>query len=246
METVLLLGSGTQSLAILPSLHRIGYRVIIITGYHANYGDKSNLVAKVYRKDISSDHNSLQALLEVAELEHPCAVLPMGDDSAKLLSEHREELRNLPMVIPAYGNFMRGYDKNQLMSLCKEKGYPHPETIDLSIVEYNGDEAEYFPYPAMLKPNCTTGGRGMVEVNSFAELLSVYPSLHKQYGDYHLQRFVKAGGRQVKIQLYVDDSKNLVAHSVQQKMRWYPNRAGSNCCAMSIEEEAMVNVCYSI
>ena len=44
----------------------------------------------------------------------------------------------------------------------------------------------------------------------------------------------------------VDEERRLVASSVQQKLRWYPNRGGSNCCAVSIENPQAVNICYNI
>lgn len=246
MSKLLLLGAGTQSLAILPSLHNAGHRIVMLTGFHPNYGDKSRYVSHVYRYDMTSETTTLQAVREVIDVEHPDVVIPMGDSSAELLCKHSEMFEGIAVKMPSYANFLRGYDKNKLMALCQEKGYPHPQTIDLSLVDYQSEEARTFPYPAMLKPNCTTGGRGMVEVGSYEELVKVYPDLHKTYGDYHLQRFIKAGGRQVKVQLYIDEERRLVAHSVQQKLRWYPNKAGSNCCAVSIEDNHIVGICHQI
>ena len=82
----------------------------------------------------------------------------------------------------------------------------------------------------------------MVEVFSYEEMKEKYEALHPEYGDYHLQRFVRAGGRQVKIQLYVDENKNLVNSSVMQKIRWYPNKAGSNCQYTSPHEKSQVHL----
>ena len=86
----------------------------------------------------------------------------------------------------------------------------------------------------------------MMEVFSYDEMKSKYESLHQEYGDYHLQRFVRAGGRQLKIQLYVDEYKKLVNSSVMRKIRWYPNKAGSSCCAVSVREPEIVEICYNI
>lgn len=246
MAKILLFGAGTQSLAIIPSLHKAGHIIILLVGFHPNYGDKSRYVNKVYRYNISTKEETLLALQEVITKEHPNVIIPMGDDGAEFLSKHLSDFKGIAIKLPSYPNFLCGYDKNQLMALCREKGYPHPQTVDLSIVDYQSEEVKTFPYPAMLKPNCTTGGRGMVEVKSYEELVQLYPDLHETYGEYHLQHFIKAGGRQVKVQLYIDEEKRLVAHSVQQKLRWYPNKAGSNCCAVSIEDDHIVNICYQI
>ena len=246
MSNILLLGSGTQSLAILPSLHRQGHRIVILTEMHPNYGDKSKLVSKVYRTGYLDDDAHIELVSDIVLKEHIDIIIPMGDIDAEFLSKNKHHFPEQRFVIPDYDIFLKGYDKNRLMTLCREKGYPHPLTTDLSQVDYLSDELKTFPFPAMLKPNCTTGGRGMVEVQNYEEFASVYPDLHKEYGDYHLQRYIKAGGRQVKVQLYVDDQQSLVAHSVQQKLRWYPNKAGSNCCARSVSDNHIVQICHNI
>ncbi|MCI6427353.1 MAG: hypothetical protein MR809_00475 [Rikenellaceae bacterium] len=247
MYNILLLGSGTQSLAIIPSLFRAGYRIIIISSTDSNYGDKSRYVYKHYATNCPFDHRLVSFALEIIKCDKIDAVIPMGDTAAEFLSKYKQEIcSRVKFTIPDYDIFIKGYDKNQLMSLCDRRGYPHPQTIDLSVFDISNDAVRNFPFPAMLKPNCTTGGRGMVEVQTYEEFLSIYPELHKQFGDYHLQRFVKAGGRQIKVQLYVDEYQQLVAHSEQQKMRWYPNKAGSNCCAISIVNNELVTICHNV
>ena len=246
MANVLLLGAGTQSLAIIPSLHWLGHRIVILTEMHPNYGDKSKHVSKVYRFESSDEDEMFAFVTKIVTEEKIDILLPMGDANAEFLSKHKLNFLDQHFVIPDYATFLKGYDKNQLLTLCKEKRYPHPQTVDLCKEDYLSQELKYFPFPAMLKPNCTTGGRGMVEVKNYEEFIALYPDLHKEYGDYHLQRFIKAGGRQVKVQLYVDEQQRLVAQSVLHKIRWYPNKAGSNCCARSITDEHIVGICYNI
>ena len=172
----------------------------------------------------------------------------MGDKSAEFLSKNKDLLQeSVRFTIPNYETFLNGYDKNKLMTLCQKKGFPHPQTIDLSITDYKEKELfKTFPYPALLKPNCTTGGRGMVLINSHEDLLRIYPEIHASYGDCHLQQFIKEGGRQVKIQLYVNEDGDLLYHSVLHKVRWYPIKGGASCCAVSTEEKEMVGICHQI
>lgn len=248
MAKILILGSGTQGLSMIRALSKAKHFIVLLCEPEHNYADSSRYVDKLIRttyKDTSDDY--LKQVEEILRNEKIDVVIPMGDSLASFISKNLEHLQNLTHIkMPSYDNFLKGYDKNLLMSLCEKKGYPHPETADLSKVELEDERLKHFPYPAMLKPNCTTGGRGMVEVFSYEEMKLKYNELHPQFGDYHLQHFVKAGGRQVKIQLYVDENKNLVNSSVMRKIRWYPNKAGSNCCAVSIREPEIVDVCYNI
>jgi len=249
MSNILLLGAGTQGLAILESIHRNGHRIVELIVERGNYADYSRLIDKMYYGEnlLEESDDYLRFVLDVMEKESIDAVIPTGDSTAEFICKNKDSFPSkVKCKFPSYKNFLRGYDKNQLMRHCAEKGYPHPRTIDLSITDIHDDEVKCFDYPAMLKPNCTTGGRGMVEIKSYDELVERYTSLHQQYGEYHLQKFIKAGGRQEKIQLYIDENKQLVAYSVQQKLRWYPVKGGSNTCAVSIEDQEMVEVCFQI
>ena len=50
----------------------------------------------------------------------------------------------------------------------------------------------------------------------------------------------------MKVQLYVNERQELVASSVMQKLRWYPNKAGSNCCAVSIKDDEIIKICHHV
>lgn len=249
MANILLLGSGTQAFAILKPLFKKGHHVYLLLAEKGNYADASRYVCKSFISDISTSSPEYVELVKgiVAECQID-VVIPMGDKSAEFLSKHKASFEGIThLKSPSYDNFVQGYDKNQLMTLCRIKGYPHPQTIDLSEVDFKESrELDSFPYPGLLKPNCTTGGRGMVLIHSHEDLICKYPDIHAQYGNCHLQRFVKAGGRQVKIQLYVDENGNLLQHSVLHKVRWYPVKGGASCCAVSIEDERMVSICHQI
>lgn len=247
-ETILLLGSGTQALAIVKQLYKNGYRLMILTSEKGNYADVSRYVKKriIYSAPIDSPF-FLSSFRELVEKEDVNITIPMGDIYAEFLSKNKEDLQGIvKFTAPDYNHFLQGYDKNQLMSLCNEKGYPHPQTIDLSKIDINDNKLKHFPYPAMLKPNCTTGGRGMVRIGNYKELKEKYPSLHKTYGDYHLQRFIPEGGKQIKVQLCVDKNGRLLNSSVLHKVRWYPVKGGASCCSITIENPEIVSICHQI
>lgn len=248
-QNILLLESGTQALAIIKSLYKSGYGIVMLVTDKGNYADVSRYVdEKIYVNFSDKSAEYLELVKTLIEEKKIDVIIPMGDTGAEFLSVHKDELQ--PFVhfkMPTYENFMKGYDKNQLMLLCKEKGYPHPMTIDLSIIPYN--DASYFdtfPYPGILKPNCTTGGRGMCLINNYSDLMNTYPRIKEEYGECHLQQFIREGGSQVKLQLYVNENGELLYSSVMEKVRWYPIKGGSSCCSVSIRNEQMVSICHKI
>ncbi len=178
MSNILLLGAGTQSLAIIPSLHRLGHKIVIWGGTNTNYGDDSRYVTRYCHPNIHSNNdllNNIQACVEKYKIE---VIIPMGDKDAEFISKNAKDLQPLKFKMPTYNNFLRGYNKNLLLKLCHEKGYPHPQTLDLSEYSMDSPEVRDFPFPAMLKPNCTTGGRGMIYVENYKECKLKYPELH--------------------------------------------------------------------
>ena len=248
MKNILLLGAGTQALSIIKGLAD-GNHIIYMYSEQNNYADKSRYVCKSFVCDVpAKSEEFLTKVGEIITKENIDVLIPMGDNEAEFVSKNKKRLSNfVKFTIPDYDDFLKGYDKNKLMALCREKGYPHPQTIDLSNVkDLSDNELKSFQFPAMLKPNRTTGGRGMVLVNSYQDFLDKYPELHHQYGDYHLQRYIPEGGRQVKIQLCVDADGRMIAHSALQKVRWFPVKAGSSCCCVSIEEEKASALCLQI
>lgn len=245
---VLLIGGGTQGLAFISSLTKLGYKVYLITDELNNYADASRLVSGLIVPSVKiSEDAYLDYLFSVIQNNDISVVIPMGDSSAEFISKNIRDLSAVVNVkMPEYEKFVAGYDKNSLMSLCLSMGYPHPQTIDLSLTSIEDIALRDFQYPAMLKPNFSTGGRGMKIVNTYDELCICYEDMKTQYGNYHIQEYIPSGGRQFKAQLYVDEQGELVQGTVMQKVRWFPVRGGSNCCALSLENNEILRLCHNI
>ena len=170
----------------------------------------------------------------------------MNDFSAEYLSGHKDELlQHVKFIIPDYDVFIRGYDKNRLMAVCREHNFPHPLTFDLS-EESLKEAAEGMNYPALIKPNITTGGRGFAKVENPAELYEKYPKVFEQYGDCHLQEFIPAGGQQYKVEIFMDADGTVINSTVMNKLRFYPENGGSSCCSVSILRDDLVEICSSV
>lgn len=245
---VLIIGGGTQGLAFIRSLYKLGHHTFLLYDDAGNYADASRYctvkIASTLKHD---DEGYLPYLLSILRDNKIDSLIPMGDESARFVSSHISEIQEFTKVkFPTIDIFLKGYDKNQLMALCEDKSYPHPKTADLSVISLSDSAIKDFPFPAMLKPNLTTGGRGMARIESYEELLKKYTDLHQTYGEYHLQEFIPAGGRQFKVQIYIDEEQALTQATVMQKVRWFPINAGSNCCGVSIENEQLKDTCYAI
>ena len=246
MKSVLLLEAYLiQTQAIAKSLHKAGYRVVSFCeeknsyGYHTKYVDEKHITIPCE----GHQEEYYQLLLDFLKKNTVSAIIPMSDESAKMLAQHQDEIAQFSAIAcPPFESFIKGYDKNQLMKVCEHLGIEHPLTIDLS----EPYDLTKMKYPAIIKPNITSGGRGMRIVENEEELKAIIPQTIKEYGNCHVQEYIPQGGRQIKVQLLVDRNMSLVCSSVMQKTRWYPVKGGSSCCNITIEEPELVEACYSI
>ena len=246
MSNILILGCGTQGLIMVRDLKKAGHKVYLI-GEKNNYADSSRYLDSVIRTEISPFNSAYKALvISVINNYNIETIIPMGDVLSEFLSLNKTELCTLVKYqMPSIEIWRNAVNKSGLMSLCKEKGYPIPYTIS-SEDELTALSKEKIPFPLLIKPNITCGARGMTLVNSYKELMEKYPTIMKEYGDCHFQQYVKQGGAQVEVQLYVDENKQLVNSSVIYKYRWYPEKGGSSCCAVSVRNDKIVNTLYRL
>lgn len=244
--TVLLLEAYLiQTQIIAKTLHQAGYRVVSFCEEKYSYGFHSRYIdEKVHTIPCEGNQEEyFKLILEYIQSHPVCAIIPMSDESAKIIAEHKDELGKYTSVAcPEYENFVKGYDKNELMKVCKGMNVDHPLTIDLS-EDYSLDD---MLYPAIIKPNITSGGRGMSIVENKEELESIIPSTIAQFGQCHVQEFIPQGGRQIKVQMLINEKGDMVCYSVMQKTRWYPVKGGSSCCNISIDEPQLLADCYRV
>lgn len=246
MKKVLILdGGAAHAMAIAESLKSNGYSVAVLCndkfeyGYHTKFADEKYIGMDSHKKEYA------EFMLDFLK-EHKFDVLiPTSDTSAEFMSFNKHELKKLTGVLmPEREVFERGYDKNNLMTICREHSFPHPYTIDLSkFNDMASNDLKDFPYPALLKPNLTSGGRGMTLINSLEELKILYPIIYEKYGECHLQQYIKAGGRQLKVQVMTDINGEPKYTSVIWKQRYYPINGGSSCCNLTIDNPEIADIC---
>lgn len=247
-KVLILFGDGTQTPPMAKSLAKHGYEVHAIFESKWSYGFGSRYIKKKYLcEDLDDELKYIAFVLKVVRSIQYATILPMHDESAALLSKYKDELLKFThFVMPDYEVFESGFDKHRLMEICKKHGYPHPKTTLVDGGSLDGIDLDVLHYPLLIKPNHTCGARGMTFCKDKSDLIEKFPTIYKEYGDCHLQRFVPEGGHQVEVQLYVNEKNELIQTSVIKKFRWYPEKGGSSCCNISCENDSIVHICYSI
>ena len=205
-ERILLLnGEAVQTLIIARTLNKAGYQVHLICNATLNYGFHTKYAKKKVVCPTEDETVYLEFVKSYIKENSIATVIPMNDEGATFLSKYKQELKGMvPFLMPDRDVYEKGYDKNLLMAICAEKGYPHPTTIDLEKVAYDNVTEKDLSFPAIIKPNYTTGGRGMTLVENPEELKEKFPAIRQQYGKCHSQHYITTGGRQIKVQVFID------------------------------------------
>lgn len=245
MITVGLLDAqSVHALIFAKQLRKNGHHVVLFFStklsrvFYSRFADKK-VICPSTQNQTQEFHDFFLDYLAHNSLD---VVVPLNDSSAKYLSKFKSELTGkVRFSIPDYPVFMRGYDKNQFMQLCEDHGLPHPRTLDLNVLK-SDMEIPDFKFPALIKPNETSGAQGFKMVNDLNELWANYDSVRKEYGDCHLQEFIPHQGKQYKVELLIKDSK-IVYSTVIEKIRFFPVTGGSSCYNISIVNEELVDIC---
>ena len=247
-KVLILYGDGTQTLPMAQVLHKMGCEVHAVVSSKLSYGYGSRYIdIKYIFKEVNNISLFYNFIISILSHEHYDVMIPMHDESAEMVSTYQDELlKYTHFVMPQINVFKRGYDKQQLIGLLQRKGYPHPKTVFVEHDEINGEVLSQVDFPILIKPNITSGARGMTKCDNEDELRQRFAHVYYQYGPCHLQSIVKAGGHQVEVQLYVNGKGELVQSSVIKKYRWYPVKGGSSSCCVSEYNKQIVEICFQV
>lgn len=247
-KILLIQADTTQSLPVAKHLYKMGYEVHAIVSSKLTYGYGSRYIKKKYifpdYHDLEKHHDFILPLLQSTKYDY---MIPMADDGSVVMSKYKDEFLKLTTYeLPEYTTFLKGYDKHQLMEICKANDLPHPKTISIKGEDLDDEQVQTLRFPILIKPNISCGARGITYIENIKQLYEKFPSVYAEFGECHLQEFIPAGGAQVEVQLYINEVGDLVQSSVIKKFRWYPNNGGSSCCNVSVKNPETVEKCYQL
>lgn len=246
MKALLIQADTTQTLPIARSLKSNGWKVGVVVsskwtyGYGTRYADK-----KYVFRDYENIPEYYKFIMNILKYENYDIIIPMADHGAQMVSKYKNQLLELTkFVMPDYEQFQKGYDKHLLMAECERLGLPHPKTISVKGNSLPLEKIGQLKFPVLIKPNQSSGARGITFIKNLEELELKFESVYNSYGECHIQEFIPEGGHQVKVQLYVNENGVLIQSSAIRKFRWYPSKGGSSCCNESYENHDIIEKCY--
>jgi predicted ATP-grasp superfamily ATP-dependent carboligase len=231
MRTCLILDAEMQcALPVIESLHKQGFQVTAGSHKRINMGFFSRYTSEriIYPHPEKCPAAFLERISKLVKDQRYDFILPTDDISGELLTAHKTELENYTHfpVVP-HEIFMKARDKSQTLKIALQRKVPCPSTFFPD--EQNIEEiADNLSYPALVKPNRSSGARGISLVASKADLATTYKAVKASFGECHIQEYVPKGGLQYKADLFLDRNQNLKAGIVYSKLRYFPINGGSS------------------
>lgn len=240
MRTVLIIGGGLQGVSTARSLKTAGYKVGIWCPKN-DYACKSSALSFKGCGDINTD------LIPFLNQNKVDVIIPMSDEMTLFLSSNKNKFESevkCKIAVPELDVLKIASNKLQLMKFCRDKGFPHPETLsDRDLKEKSKNN---FNFPALIKPNHSVGSRGITKVYSHEELLEKLPIIKEQYGDCHIQEYIGGERPYYNVMLYRAKSGNCLGYSILKIIRFYPTGGGSSSMCQTVDDPTLVNLCMSV
>ena len=240
---VLLLGGGLQGLSFGESLYK-SCRISVVSNEFAIR--KSRFFDRVYPiSEASEDASFIRKLLSEQKYD---VIVPMSDKFASLLSRNKVSLENefqVKCAVPDVDALSIVENKSVFMEFCQRENIPHPKTVRLKREEIQKAIAQV-GFPALIKPDFSVGGRGIVRVNNEEELVSHLAVVEREYGPCSLQEFIDNPDYYYNVMLFRDSKGNCINHTVIKILRMYPVRGGSSSFCISEENPSLVSVCEDV
>ncbi len=234
------------------ALHKLDVKVFAITEGRINAGYASRYI----NKKIVCPHYEVYGdeykafLFDFLRRQTIHAIIPLGDKSAYFLSQHKPEIEaefHAACLVQDAPLFNLARNKQKLMALCEQEGFPHPRTRKIENNEASiRAAADYVGFPAVLKPDVGMGARGIVLVDNVEEIRQKISIALEVYKTCTLQRFIKNNGIYYNVMLYRDEDGKILNHTIMQIMRYFPIKGGTSCYCKTIDDANLVKICSDV
>ena len=162
-------------------------------------------------------------------------LLPMELTTQLLVTAHRERLEPLVRIPFAEAERTRRvHDKGFLAAFAARHGIACPATVAPAGAEEAVALADALPYPVLVKPRHSSGGRGIVRVDRKADLAAAYAKVHARFPAPIVQECLPPGGDAIGVAVLMNFASEPRASFVYRRLREYPIAGGPSTLRESI------------
>ncbi|HEX9206425.1 MAG TPA: ATP-grasp domain-containing protein [Candidatus Deferrimicrobiaceae bacterium] len=157
-----------------------------------------------------------------------------------MIARHRkrfEPLTRFPYASETLS--LRVQDKREIASLAQAHGIEIPKTYSPGNLGEANLLAGRLPYPVLVKPRFSSGGRGIVRVAGRDEFGRAYLQVHTRYPEPIIQECLPPGGDALCVAVLMNYRSEPRASFVYRRLREYPVTGGPSTLRESIRDDAL-------
>lgn len=247
IKVLLIEGRARQVLPMSKSLRELGCEV---TTYNSSKLDPGYASKYPHRKllgycDAHNPQSSYEAIKAELEKYKYDIVIPLNDDVAIILSQHKEDLRNLTTIaVEDWDTFQMASDKLKTMLVCMEHNLPCPLSF-IDKKDYHANKGKV-QFPVVVKPRTGCAAVGFHVAENEQDLIDYYDKAEHKYGRMLIQEYIPQDGLQYKCEMFIDRNGELKGACVFAKVRWYPINGGSSTLNETINRPDIVADCQKL
>ncbi|HEY9245788.1 MAG TPA: ATP-grasp domain-containing protein [Candidatus Methanoperedens sp.] len=243
---VLITNASHISLAAARSLGRKGIEVTAVSPYRRSITFYSRYCRhRIVTSERPENDGYIDELAKIVTHDKFDMLLPGGSDLIYKISKYRYKL--IPYTkIPIADMESIGIteDKSKTIKFALKLGIPCPRTFFSEDIDPSNMEeiAEEIGFPAVIKPDISSGARGISYAGSLKELEDLYEKTSKKYGSCHIQEFIRGKKYSGSALFNRDGLPRRVC--VQQSLRQLPFTGGVSIYAVTEKQPQILR--YSL
>lgn len=233
-------GYARQCLPLMRSLRHHGCEIWLLCNSRIDLGYVSRLPHHKILGICDPDRYeaSEQYIVELIKKGSFDLVIPLVDFSARILSEHKQELSQYAAIASNERDvFTFSQDKLSVMKTCMETHIPCPYTIpQVACVEDVLNSPLQFPI--IVKPRRGCGARGLHLLENKEALLAEDQNIC--WRDSVVQEYIPQNNSNLSSQLFIDNDGVVKSGFVYRSIRWYPLKGGTGTMNQLVVREDIV------
>ncbi len=248
--SVLIFGAGgRQALPMCRGFYKLGCKVTVYCSSKSATGSLTRFKHDkvIYNEKNRYNEDFMEYGMRVIKKGKYDLVVPLGDQTAMFLSQHKEELKDFAKIaVNDWDVFSKVIDKTKTMQVCEENNIPAPRTLftddPVSEIRRKG-----LSYPVVVKPKTGVGSIGFNIVKDEATLKKLLDNYDNQNGPLLVQEYIEQeGASQYGAEIFRDRDGVIRAALVAEVARWYPIDGGSRLLSISIHDQDIVDSCVDL
>jgi predicted ATP-grasp superfamily ATP-dependent carboligase len=243
MKALITDASGGVALNVTRSLGRNGIEVTAGScNKHAiSFYSKYCTHKFIHSNPQENETQFIKDLIEELRIGNYDVMLPLGGYETNVISIHRGELsRYVRIPLVRHEALEIANDKGKTLNVAMKNGISCPKTLFVK----NVDEVERIKrdltYPVVIKPQQSSGSKGLAYIDSPDNLVSTYKRLSNYYSDFLIQDYIPHGGDTFGLGALFNDKSEPRAVFIHRRIREYPITGGPSTMRISVENPEII------